>query len=265
MAPTITQTFNPAIGEYGQDYAVPVGTPIYSPVAGVFSSVDNGKQAWGKQAFVHLTTAIGGIATFAVGHLTSFAAVAGQKISVGQLIGYSGGAPSDPSSGNTTGPHVETQFYNAKGQPLNPVSVFAQFASWEQAIFSGKSSTSTAPSSSSSSTSGNPYAWYDPRHYTWDAANAASTAGTDIAGAIAGTVAGPITRAFWIVLGLGLFALGIAMIFFDDFKGARESGADAIANAISSNQPTGSKGAAGAETAEAAPEAAAEDAAMVAA
>jgi hypothetical protein len=193
-------------------------------VAGIFSSVDNGKKAWGKQAFVHLSSAIGGIATFAVGHLTSFAAAPGQKISAGQLIGYSGGAPSDASSGVSTGPHVETQFYNAQGQPINPVGVFAQFASWEESIFRGKAPTTTAAQSASSHNSGNPYAWWDPRHYTWDVENAASSAGTDIAGAIAGTVAGPITRAFWIIFGLALFTLGIAMIFFDDIKSALEAG-----------------------------------------
>ena len=134
MAPVLTNSFNMAIGEYGQDYAVPVGTPIYSPVSGTVSTENNGKQAWGKRAIVNASSGL----SFAVGHLTQFAVAAGQKVKAGQLIGYSGGAPSDPSSGVSTGPHVETQFFQmgSKGaQYINPADVFKQFPSWLEAIF----------------------------------------------------------------------------------------------------------------------------------
>jgi Peptidase family M23 len=124
-----------APGEYGQDYAVAVGTPINAPFAGIFHSEDNGKSAWGKRGFVRNANG----QTFAVGHLTQFAAQNGQSISKGQTIGYSGGALNDPSSGNTTGPHVETQFIDQFGKYINPAHVFAQFPDYLKTIFGAQS------------------------------------------------------------------------------------------------------------------------------
>lgn len=223
MTATITQTFSPAIGEYGQDYAVPTGTPIYSPVSGTFSSVDNGKKAWGKQAFVHLSQAVGGVATFSVGHLTSFAKQPGQHVNAGDLIGYSGGALSDPSSGVSTGPHVEPQFYNPKGQPINPTSVFAQFASWEKAIFSPTPQLAGAAASNpSTSSSGG----FDPFGFLQNLIIGGAQTVSNPGAAVAAAVLGPLTRAFWILIGIGLFMLGIAMVFFNDLEHAIEGGKD---------------------------------------
>lgn len=212
---SITQLFNPAIGEYGQDYATPVGTPIYSPVAGTFATVDNGKTAWGKQAFVHMPTAIGGVVTFAVGHLTSFAAVAGQKIKVGDLIGYSGGAVTDPSSGVSTGPHVETQFYNAQGAPINPKTVFAQFSSWEQAIFSGKGAAAAAPANSGS---GNPLDALAALGGIPQAIGSATTSVENFA-----------MRVSFTAIGVVVFIIGIALMVLGDFEHIAQTGADAAA------------------------------------
>lgn len=217
---TITQTFNPAIGEYGQDYAVPVHTPIYSPVSGTFSSVDNGKKAWGKQAFVHLKKAIGGVSTFSVGHLTAFTAVDGQYINAGDQIGWSGGASSDPSSGVSTGPHVEPQFYDAAFKPINPVSVFAQFASWEAAIFGGKGGT---PASTTVASTGGGNSVGDV---------VASLTGIPQAiGDAVSSVESLAVRAFWFMAGFALFVVGLILIFRGDIESVAKAGAQAAGKA----------------------------------
>lgn len=138
MAPPITQTFDPQNGEYGQDYALPVGRPIYSPVAGTIGTEDKGKSDWGKRVHVFLSqndAVLTGFSSFAVGHLSQFAVAPGQHVNAGDLIGFSGGATSDPSSGDSTGPHVEPQFFGRDNQPINPVDVFKRFSTWEEAIF----------------------------------------------------------------------------------------------------------------------------------
>src|ERR1700694_349332 len=202
----ITQTFDPSIGEYGQDYALAVGTPIYSPISGTVGTEDQGKQAWGKRVLVFAskaTQAATGVGTFAVGHLTKFAVSAGQTVSAGQLLGYSGGATSDPSSGNSSGPHVEPQFFSpATGLPVNPLDIFKQFTSWEQAIFGGAGALA----------GGSP------------AAGAVAAAVDPFAGisqAIGSASANLQSMAFRIafgILGAALFIVGLFLIFAGDLE-----------------------------------------------
>jgi murein DD-endopeptidase MepM/ murein hydrolase activator NlpD len=209
--PAITQRFNMAIGEYGQDYAVPVGTPIYSPVAGIVGTEDKGKQAWGKRVIVNAQAGY----SFAVGHLTQFVVTAGQKVKAGQLIGYSGGALSDPSSGVSTGPHVETQFFQMtrKGVTyIDPRTVFGQFASWEAAIFNGGGS-SVSPSSSADSSSSSS---------SWNPLD-------NVAGAIgqaSGDAIKAATRAAWYAVGVAIFMFGILVIFAGDIERAVDHASD---------------------------------------
>ena len=189
--PPVTQTFNPAIGEYGQDYAVPVGTPIFSPIAGIVATEDMGKQDWGKRLFVHAQSGL----SFAVGHLTAFVAQAGQSVQAGQLIGYSGGATSDPSSGVSTGPHVEVQFLNQAGHYLDPRSLGAQLSSFVSTVFrSGHSAAASVVQTPGQA-----------------AQAAVSAAESPIAGAI-GSAASLATRAFWLVLAVVLAVIGTFLI-----------------------------------------------------
>lgn len=93
--------------ELGVDYAMPVGTSLYSPFAGtVVSTEDNGKNDWGKRVIVRLASG----QEFAIGHMTNFSVSVGEQINPGDLLGLSGGDPSDPSSGESTGAHVEFQW-----------------------------------------------------------------------------------------------------------------------------------------------------------
>ena len=205
MAPPVTQTFDTSIGEYGQDYAVPVGTPIYSPVSGYASTEDLGKLAWGKRVFVHAANGL----SFAVGHMTQFVVSAGQYINAGDLLGYSGGAASDPSSGESTGPHVETQFFNwgsgsaaptNPGHYVDPRNVFQQFADWEQRIFSGGAPATVANSMASN---------LNPLAGVADAITGATS-----------SIQKAATRAAWFAFGLGVFVIGLFLIFGGDIEKA---------------------------------------------
>jgi murein DD-endopeptidase MepM/ murein hydrolase activator NlpD len=122
----VTQSFGQASAEGGVedgiDYGMPVGTQIVSPVSGKVVVEDMGKNDWGKRVFVQ--TASGW--TFAVGHMTSFSAdvlkaqSAGGTIQAGTVLGASGGDPSDPSSGMSTGAHIEVQWMDPQGNFTDP-------------------------------------------------------------------------------------------------------------------------------------------------
>jgi len=58
--------------------------------------------------------------TFGVGHLSAFGVQDGERVNPGDILGLSGGDPSDPSSGITTGPHVELQWISPDGSFLDP-------------------------------------------------------------------------------------------------------------------------------------------------
>lgn len=111
--------------EVGTDIGIPVGTGIVTPFSGTVLTEDKGKQAWGKRLLVKIDSGPLAGWTYAIGHLTNFTVSAGQHVSAGDLVGHSGGAVSDPSSGESTGPHVEFQFLNQSGTFMNPEQVLA--------------------------------------------------------------------------------------------------------------------------------------------
>ena len=103
-------------GDLGIDYGTPVGTAMYTPFAGTIRLEDSGKSNWGKRAMVVLDNGY----TYAVGHLHSFSISDGQRVNPGDILGESGGATDDPSSGISTGPHVELQWISPGGNFLDP-------------------------------------------------------------------------------------------------------------------------------------------------
>lgn len=103
-------------GEVGIDYGTNVGTPLYTPFAGIITVEDMGHADWGKRVKVQLSNGY----TFAIGHMTSFSVYNGERVNAGALLGLSGGALNDPSSGESSGPHIEVQWISPGGQFLNP-------------------------------------------------------------------------------------------------------------------------------------------------
>jgi soluble lytic murein transglycosylase-like protein len=111
--------WDPPLGANTQwvEYAIPKGTPIVAPFGGTITTVDTGKSGWGRRLFIHLSN--GDVMSF--GHLSQFA-VSGGSVMPGQVIGYSGGNPDDPSSGLSTGPHIDVIMQDPSGRYIDPTS-----------------------------------------------------------------------------------------------------------------------------------------------
>lgn len=224
VPPPLTQLFDMLIGEYGQDYAVPVGKPIYSPVAGIVGTEDNGAKAWGKRVLVHASKGL----SFGAGHLSQFVVSAGQHVQVGQLLGYTG------NTGVSTGPHVELQFFTGAGNYIDPAGIIASSRNLLQLVFTGKggqlvyngkaaTSTSTSTQTMSTSSSGNPYAVWDPRYWAWQlTSSSVSGLGAAVAGAESLAM-----RGFWVVVGIGVAITGLILIFFGDIEKGIDKATDA--------------------------------------
>lgn len=107
--------------ELGTDVGVPQGTGVVTPFSGVVTLVeDKGKLDWGKRVLVKIDSGPLQGMTYGVGHLTDFAVSLGQHVDAQQLVGHSGGDPADPSSGESTGQHVEFQLLNSAGRFVDP-------------------------------------------------------------------------------------------------------------------------------------------------
>jgi len=104
-------TFHP-----GLDIPVPVGTPIYAPLAGEVVRIDRdgvGRGVVNGNA-VFLRTAD---QLWAFLHLSVVACTPGARVQRGQLLGRTG------QTGRATGPHLHLQVYDRNGKLLDPRSV----------------------------------------------------------------------------------------------------------------------------------------------
>lgn len=101
----------------GLDWAVPVGTPIRSPLGGTVLSAGFGKTGFGNEIRVQFDNGTYGI--FA--HMSGFNVKPGQKITPGMLMGASG------KSGNVSGAHFHFEArtdLNDPGTAFDPSSWF---------------------------------------------------------------------------------------------------------------------------------------------
>lgn len=103
--------------EDGIDFGMPTGTAIYAPMSGtVIATEEGGKQNWGRRVIVQMPNG----QRYAIGHLTNFSVTAGEPVNPGELLGESGGDPSDPNSGSSSGAHVEFQLMDVAGNFVDP-------------------------------------------------------------------------------------------------------------------------------------------------
>lgn len=90
----------------GVDFGAPVGTKIFAPLSGTVRWTDNtdrvpGCYAWGKWILIDHAN---GLSTL-YAHLSHVSVQAGQKVSTGEIIGYTG------ATGYVTGPHLHFTVY----------------------------------------------------------------------------------------------------------------------------------------------------------
>ncbi len=103
----------------GMDIVVPQGSPVHSSADGVvFLAKDGGATGYSYVLIGHRS----GYATL-YGHLSEISVHAGQDVSVGQVIGSSGGKPGTYGAGlMTTGSHLHFEVIQA-GTNINPMDV----------------------------------------------------------------------------------------------------------------------------------------------
>lgn len=97
----------------GQDFAVPVGTPVRSVAAGTVVEAGWGG-AYGNNVVVR----------HADGHYSQYAHLSRVSVSVGQKVGVSTRIALSGNTGNSTGPHLHFEIRNtpAYGSAVEPVS-----------------------------------------------------------------------------------------------------------------------------------------------
>lgn len=142
----------------GVDIGTPVGTylslgvPTEIIFSGMSDDYGNVIDAWAPSLGLQ----------FRMAHLQTLIAKKGQKLSAGEVLGRTGGAPGDKGAGSSTGPHVHFEVDNIKGSPRyggmgNP-SPYAKFLNLSSTKPTQGQSTSqqaqpSPPKSSTSSTS----------------------------------------------------------------------------------------------------------------
>jgi murein DD-endopeptidase MepM/ murein hydrolase activator NlpD len=95
---------------YGIDLANAIGTPIVAAADGV---VAESGPASGFGLWIRIRHSDGTITVY--GHINRSLVVEGQKVRAGQEIAEMG------NRGNSTGPHLHFEVWNAAGQKINPV------------------------------------------------------------------------------------------------------------------------------------------------
>lgn len=94
----------------GLDFAVPVGTPIDSPISGTVVSAGDSGDGWGISVKVRDANGF----THNFGHLSAAAVQPGQTISAGTVVGKSG------NTGHSTGPHLSYDVSDSSGAFVDP-------------------------------------------------------------------------------------------------------------------------------------------------
>jgi murein DD-endopeptidase MepM/ murein hydrolase activator NlpD len=100
---------------YGTDFRAYCGTPLYASASGTveWASPQGG---FGNQVMIDHGLVNGNVLFTSYNHLSSFAVSAGQQVSRGQVIGYSG------TTGSSTACHLHFEVY-LNGPTVDPISI----------------------------------------------------------------------------------------------------------------------------------------------
>jgi hypothetical protein len=123
----------------GIDYAMPVGSPVLAAADGVVDQVTtqpNSSRSFGLYVVIKHE----GFFTY-YAHLSRAVVKAGQKVSQGDLIAYSGGKKGAAGAGSSTGPHLHFEVRKDKGskQSVDPKSIFGKIKSSIAGLFKNDS------------------------------------------------------------------------------------------------------------------------------
>ncbi|MEK7461697.1 MAG: peptidoglycan DD-metalloendopeptidase family protein [Patescibacteria group bacterium] len=100
----------------GLDFRASMGTPVRSMLAGVIEGIGNtdnqkGCYSYGRWILIKHDNGL----TSIYAHLSASLVPKGQEVSVGQMIGYSGGVPGVNGSGYSKGPHLHVGLFASQG------------------------------------------------------------------------------------------------------------------------------------------------------
>ncbi|MFE3052378.1 peptidoglycan DD-metalloendopeptidase family protein [Nocardia sp. NPDC059239] len=120
---TVSSPFGPRDGgfHYGMDFAAPLGTPFYAPVAGVIveGAERDGVSGFGKWVWLDAQDSAG--VDIIIGHGDP-AVRGGDRVHAGQLLGYVN------THGESTGPHAHIEVWTSPGrvggQAVDPAPYF---------------------------------------------------------------------------------------------------------------------------------------------
>jgi murein DD-endopeptidase MepM/ murein hydrolase activator NlpD len=100
----------------GVDFRAAMGTPIKAALSGVVEGVGNTDEQRGCYSYGRwiLIKHPNGLSTI-YAHLSGSLVKAGQTVTTGQVIGYSGGTPGVFGSGYSTGPHLHLGLFASQG------------------------------------------------------------------------------------------------------------------------------------------------------
>lgn len=97
----------------GQDFAAPIGTPVYATADGIVEKAEASFHGYGNNIIINHGF---GYKTL-YGHLNGFAVKEGQKVKRGATIGYVG------NTGMSTGPHLHYEVIK-NNEKINPINFF---------------------------------------------------------------------------------------------------------------------------------------------
>lgn len=104
----------PGHAHAGIDYAVPVGTAVRTPAAGVVDAA-GARGSYGNTIVINF----GAGTTGRFAHLSRFNVKPGDVVNAGDVIGYSGGQPGAPGAGRSSGPHLHYEV-RRNGKAVDP-------------------------------------------------------------------------------------------------------------------------------------------------
>lgn len=118
---------------FGVDVAIPVNTKLLAPIGGKIIKVSTQAKGAGLYVKLRYYYEANRYCDLLFMHLHDTSVYMGQTVSEGDLIGYSGGDPSDkPKCGRSTGPHLHFEIRKG-GVAVNPI----QFLS-EECVLKGR-------------------------------------------------------------------------------------------------------------------------------
>ena len=127
----ISQTFNNSRPDLyagdgrhkGIDYGIPTNTPVYACMDGVIEAAGVDNSGYGRRVVIKHANSIS-----LYGHLNKILVGVGEVVISGQMIGYSGGDPTDniPGDGNSTGAHLHWEI-QVNGVPVDPDKYCLEF------------------------------------------------------------------------------------------------------------------------------------------